>query len=99
MLKKRMKEIEKRLAEIKSEVEKPDANLDALEEESRKLSDEYEKLQERVAGAERRQKILEGAQREGVETRRFGNQEQDTEEIRSGFSGIQKCAPEADERH
>lgn len=80
MLKKRMKEIEKRLAEIKSEVEKPDANLDALEEESRKLSDEYEKLQERVAGAERRQKILEGAQREGVETRRFGNQEQDTEE-------------------
>ncbi|MDD7603195.1 MAG: phage major capsid protein [Firmicutes bacterium] len=80
MLKKRMKEIEKRLAEIKSEVEKPDANLDALEEESRKLSDEYEKLQERVAGAERRQKILDGAQREGVETRRFGNQEQDTEE-------------------
>ena len=80
MLKKRMKEIEKRLAEIKSEVEKPDANLDVLEEESRKLSDEYEKLQERVAGAERRQKILEGAQREGVETRRFGNQEQDTEE-------------------
>lgn len=80
MLKKRMKEIEKRLAEIKSEVEKPDANLDALEEESRKLSDEYEKLQERDAGAERRQKILEGAQREGVETRRFGNQEQDTEE-------------------
>lgn len=80
MLKKRMKEIEKRLAEIKSEVENPDANLDALEEESRKLSDEYEKLQERVAGAERRQKILEGAQREGVETRRFGNQEQDTEE-------------------
>lgn len=80
MLKKRMKEIEKRLAEIKSEVEKPDANLDALEEESRKLSDEYEKLQERVAGAERRQKILEGAQREGIETRRFGNQEQDTEE-------------------
>ena len=80
MLKKRMKEIEKRLAEIKSEIEKPDANLDALEEESRKLSDEYEKLQERVAGAERRQKILEGAQREGVETRRFGNQEQDTEE-------------------
>lgn len=80
MLKKRMKEIEKRLAEIKSEVEKPDANLDALEEESRKLSDEYEKLQERVEGAERRQKILEGAQREGIETRRFGNQEQDTEE-------------------
>ena len=80
MLKKRMKEIEKRLAEIKSEVEKPDANLDALEEESRNLSDEYEKLQERVAGAERRQKILNGAQREGVETRRFGNQEQDTEE-------------------
>lgn len=76
MLKKRMKEIEKRLAEIKSEVEKPDANLDALEEESRKLSEEYEKLQERVAGAERRQKILDGAQREGVETRRFGNQEQ-----------------------
>ncbi|MGN1414047.1 MAG: phage major capsid protein [Anaerovoracaceae bacterium] len=80
MLKKRMKEIEKRLAEIKSEIEKPDANLDALEEESRKLSDEYEKLQERVAGAERRQKILDGAQREGVETRRFGNQEQGTEE-------------------
>ena len=80
MLKKRMKEIEKRLAEIKSEIEKPDANLDALEEESRKLSDEYEKLQERVAGAERRQEILDGAQREGVETRRFGNQEQGTEE-------------------
>lgn len=80
MLKKRMKEIEKRLAEIKSEIEKPDANLDALEEESRNLSDEYEKLKERVAGAERRQRILDGAQREGVETRRFGNQEQEVEE-------------------
>ena len=80
MLKKRMKEIEKRLAEIKSEIEKPDANLDALEEESRNLSDEYEKLKESVAEAERRQRILDGAQREGVETRRFGNQEQEAEE-------------------
>lgn len=80
MIKKRMKEIEKRLAEIKIAVSQPDADLDALEEESRSLSDEYEQLQERAENAERRQRILDGAQSEGIITRRFGDQNQTPEE-------------------
>lgn len=80
MLKKRMKEIEARLSEIKNEVEKPDADLDALEKESRTLSDEYENLQARLEAAEKRNKILENAQKEGVTVRRFSGEESELEE-------------------
>lgn len=69
----RMKEIEKRLAEIREEVDKPEADLDALQEESRKLADEYDELKKKAETAEKRQAILDAAMREGRVTRRFGN--------------------------
>ena len=72
----RMKEIEKRLAEIKEEVDKPEADLDALQEESRKLADEYDELKQKVEAAEKRQAILDAAMREGRVTRRFSGGEE-----------------------
>ena len=75
-MKKRMKEIEKRLAEIKDEAEKPEADLDALQEESRKLADEYDELKEKAETAEKRQAILDAAMREGIVTRRFSGGEE-----------------------
>lgn len=68
---KRQKEIKDRLAEIRTAVDAPDANLDELEEESRNLTVEYEKLEERKAEAERRNKILEDAMNNGIQKRTF----------------------------
>lgn len=56
-----IEEIEKRLSEIATELEKPEANLDALKEEVRTLTEEKTKLKENAAAAEElRKKISEG---------------------------------------
>jgi HK97 family phage major capsid protein len=93
MLKKRMEEIVKRLGEIKAETEKPDADLNALEEESRNLTTEYEELRTRVEEAERRQRILNEAAESGLTVRNFAPQaapearsyNADSPEYRSAF--------------
>ena len=55
-------EIEKRLAEIDGELEKPEADLDALKEEVRKLTEEKNELKRKAAEAEEiRKKVAEGA--------------------------------------
>lgn len=57
-----IEEIEKRLAEIDGELEKPEADLDALKEEVRKLTDEKNELKRKAAEAEEiRKKVAEGA--------------------------------------
>lgn len=102
----RMKEIEKRLAEIKEEVDKPEADLDALQEESRKLADEYDELKKKAETAEKRQAILDAAMREGRVTRRFGNGKEeertfavDTPEYRTAWlKNLQGKPLDAEER-
>lgn len=57
-----IEEIEKRLAEIDGELEKPEADLDALKEEVRKLTEEKNELKRKAAEAEEiRKKVAEGA--------------------------------------
>lgn len=57
-----IEEIEKRLAEIDGELEKPEADLDALKEEVRKLTEEKNELKQKAAEAEEiRKKVAEGA--------------------------------------
>jgi len=51
----RLKEIEKRLAEIKAELEKDGADIDALEKEVKELTEERKQLQEKI---EKRNKII-----------------------------------------
>jgi HK97 family phage major capsid protein len=51
----RLKEIEKRLAEIKAELEKDGADIDALEEETKKLIEERKQIKEKI---EKRNKII-----------------------------------------
>ena len=102
----RMKEIEKRLAEIREEVDKPEADLDALQEESRKLADEYDELKKKAEIAEKRQAILDAAMREGRVTRRFGNGKEeertfavDTPEYRTAWlKNLQGKPLDAEER-
>lgn len=79
-IEKRMKEIEARLAEIKTELDKPEADLNALEQESRNLTNEYVDLKERKKNAEERNRILDDAMRNGIETRRFNADENTPEE-------------------
>ena len=79
----RMKEIEARLAEIRTAVEMPDADLDALETESRNLTAEYERLQAQEEETERRNAILQRAAERGRVTRRFGAPETDGTENRT----------------
>ena len=79
-IEKRMKEIEARLAEIKTELDKPEADLNALEQESRNLTNEYADLKERKKNAEERNRILDDAMRNGIETRRFNADENTPEE-------------------
>lgn len=56
-----IEEIEKRLAEIDGELEKPEADLDALKEEVRKLTEEKNELKQKAAEAEEiRKKVSEG---------------------------------------
>ena len=52
----RLKEIEKRLAEIKAELEKDGADIDALEQEVKELTEERKRLLEQ---AEKRKKIID----------------------------------------
>ena len=52
----RLKEIEKRLAEIKAELEKDGADIDALEKEVKELTEERKQLQEKI---EKRKKIID----------------------------------------
>lgn len=60
-----IEEIEQRLSEISGELEKPEADLDALKEEVRKLTEEKNALKQKAAEAEEvRKKVAEGA---GVE--------------------------------
>lgn len=87
----RMGEIESRLAAIAQELEKDDADVDALERETRALKEERDTL---TRSAERRRKLLEeiGSGRsgrvtrtfedEGVESRTYGV---DTPEYRSAW--------------
>ena len=53
-----IEEIETRLAEIKTESESPEANLDALLEETRKLNAEREELRNAAAKAEETRKAI-----------------------------------------
>lgn len=79
----RMREIKARLAEIRTAVEMPDADLDALETESRNLTAEYERLQAQEEETERRNAILQRAAERGRVTRRFGAPETDGTENRT----------------
>ena len=79
----RMREIEARLAEIRTAAEMPDADLDALETESRNLTAEYERLQAQEEETERRNTILQRAAERGRVTRRFGAPETDGTENRT----------------
>ncbi len=79
----RMREIEARLAEIRTAAEMPDADLDALETESRNLTAEYERLQAQEEETERRNAILQRAAERGRVTRRFGAPETDGTENRT----------------
>lgn len=57
-----IEEIEQRLSEIDGELEKPEADLDALKEEVRKLTEEKNELKRKAAEAEEiRKKVAEGA--------------------------------------
>lgn len=79
----RMREIEARLEEIRTAAEMPDADLDALETESRNLTAEYERLQAQEEETERRNAILQRAAERGRVTRRFGAPETDGTENRT----------------
>lgn len=75
----RISEIKKRLAEIQTEAEKPDADLAALEAEADSLIDERKKLND---AAEQRSNLLNklaGGQ-VGIVTRRFATLEQQEEQ-------------------
>lgn len=79
----RMREIEARLAEIRTATEDQSTNLEtlnALEAESRSLTTEYAELRARNEEVERRQRILDEAAARGRETRRFGNPQLTPEE-------------------
>ena len=54
----RIEEIETRLAEIKTESETPEANLDALLEETRKLNEERDSLRQAAKEAEEKRKAI-----------------------------------------
>ena len=76
-------EIERRLSEIAAELEKPEANLDALKEEVRALTDEKTRLKESAAAAEElRKKISDGAG-DVIEERGKDNMDKKPEEIRN----------------
>ena len=91
MIKKRMKEIRSRMAEIEKELEAPNADLAKLEEESRALADEYKELEERKKAAEERRRILDGAVEDGITIRRAPQAAEertfalDTPEYRTAF--------------
>ena len=53
-----IEEIETRLAEIKAELEKPEADLDALEQETRSLKAEREELRKAAKEAEEKRKAI-----------------------------------------
>ncbi|MEG0430293.1 MAG: phage major capsid protein [Anaerovoracaceae bacterium] len=67
----RQKEIKARLIEIRTAIESPEADLDALETESRNLTTEFAQNATRIEEAERRNQILEDVVEHGVETRRL----------------------------
>lgn len=78
-----IEEIEKRLSEIAAELEKPEANLDALKEEVRALTDEKTRLKESAAAAEElREKISDGVG-DVIEERGKDNMDKKPEEIRN----------------
>lgn len=77
-----IQEIETRLAQIKEELDKPEANLDALQEEVRSLNEQKAQLAAQAkADAEKRRMIAEGL---GKVTETHNENEQRTdEEIRN----------------
>lgn len=91
MFKKRMKEIQTRMAEIEREIESPNADLAALEEESRTLAEEFKDLERRQGAAEERRRILNGVLENGIDTERTPQAQEtrtfalDTPEYRSAF--------------
>ena len=70
MFKKRMEEIQTRMAAINTEIAQPGANVDALDEETRTLTEEYSKLEERQKAAETRKAILSNVVTSGIEVRK-----------------------------
>ena len=78
-------EIEKRLSEIAAELEKPEANLDALKEEVRALTDEKTRLKESAAAAEELRKKISDGEGVAIEERNAEKMEHtpDLKEIRS----------------
>ena len=78
-------EIEKRLSEIAAELEKPEANLDALKEEVRALTDEKTRLKESAAAAEELRKKIADGEGIAIEERKGEKMEHtpDLKEIRS----------------
>ena len=78
-------EIEKRLSEIAAELEKPEANLDALKEEVRALTDEKTRLKESAAAAEELRKKIADGEGVAIEERKGEKMEHtpDLKEIRS----------------
>ena len=70
MFKKRMEEIQTRMAAINTEIAQPGANVDALDEETRTLTEEYSKLEERQKAAETRKAILSNVVTSGTEIRK-----------------------------
>ena len=78
-------EIEKRLSEIAAELEKPEANLDALKEEVRTLTDEKTRLKESAAAAEELRKKIADGEGIAIEERKGEKMEHtpDLKEIRS----------------
>ena len=75
MFKKRMEEIQTRMAAINTEIAQPGANVDALDEETRALTEEYGKLEERQKAAETRNAILSNVITSGIEIRNAGTNE------------------------
>lgn len=65
-----LKEIEARLAEIRQELEKPDADVDALDKEARGLIEEKRQLEEK---AEKRQKLIQEVMQNGRVVHTFGD--------------------------
>ena len=78
----RINEIETRLAAIAKELEAPDANIDALEEEVRALNAERDQLKESAKKAEELRKMIAGG---AGTTKESHNAEQDQETEKEVF--------------
>jgi HK97 family phage major capsid protein len=95
----RQGEIEQRRAEIATELEKPEANLDALEEEARKLAEESDQLNIQLEGLkeearkeEEARKAVESGAGETKETRKMEENTMTIEELRGSAEYVEAYA-------